>query len=130
MIPDYSGMTYEKLLALGGIQWPCTEESPEGTVRLYEDRRFPSEWTRAEIYKRDLDTGHEHAPMKYRDRRDSGGRAFLVAAEYEPPVEQTGDEYPMTAISGRQVYHWHTRTKTAKSYTDLLFDFRSVRRHW
>ncbi len=84
-------------------------------MRLYEERHFPSEGSRAEIYARDLRTGHEHAPREYRERRDPGGRAFLLAAEYEPPVEETDDEYPMTAISGRQVYHWHTRTKTGRS---------------
>jgi len=31
---DYSGMDYEKIEKLGGIQWPCNEEYPEGKKRL------------------------------------------------------------------------------------------------
>ena len=32
---DYSEMSYEKIEQLGGIQWPCNEQAPEGTKRLY-----------------------------------------------------------------------------------------------
>lgn len=28
---DYSGITYDKLRGGSGIQWPCTEDHPEGT---------------------------------------------------------------------------------------------------
>jgi anaerobic selenocysteine-containing dehydrogenase len=38
-----------------------------------------------------------------------------VTAEYQPPLETTDEQFPAMAISGRQVYHWHTRTKTAKA---------------
>ena len=37
---DYSGMTYESILEHGAIRWPCNEEHPLGTERLYEDLRF------------------------------------------------------------------------------------------
>jgi len=32
---DYSGMSYELMEELGGVQWPCNEENPKGTKRLY-----------------------------------------------------------------------------------------------
>ena len=32
---DYSGMSYEKLSSVSGIQWPCNEEFPDGCERLY-----------------------------------------------------------------------------------------------
>ncbi len=32
---DYSSMSYEKIEKLGGIQWPCNKENPNGTKRLY-----------------------------------------------------------------------------------------------
>ena len=114
-IPDYSGMTYAKLAASDGIQWPCNDQHPEGTVRLYEDWHFPTEWPIAESYEKDLETGHEHTLEEYRQKRDSRGRAVLIATEYQPPVETTEDQFPLVAISGRQAYHWHTRTKTAKA---------------
>ena len=39
---DYSGMTYELILEHGAIRWPCNEQHPTGSERLYEDLRF---WT-------------------------------------------------------------------------------------
>jgi anaerobic selenocysteine-containing dehydrogenase len=39
----------------------------------------------------------------------------LVATDYEAPLDLTDDEFPLIAISGRQVYHWHTRTKTGRA---------------
>ena len=34
---DYSGLTYAKLRGGSGIQWPCNDEHPDGTERLYTD---------------------------------------------------------------------------------------------
>jgi ferredoxin-nitrate reductase len=39
----------------------------------------------------------------------------FVTAEYQPPLETTDEQFPAIAISGRQAYHWHTRTKTGKA---------------
>jgi anaerobic selenocysteine-containing dehydrogenase len=114
-IPDYSGMTYAMLIERGGVQWPCNEKAPEGTVRLYTDWEFPSGWEVAESYEKDLRTGHEHTLQEYRDKVDPRGKAFLLAGEFETPFDDTDAEFPLVAISGRQVYQWHTRTKTAKA---------------
>jgi predicted molibdopterin-dependent oxidoreductase YjgC len=115
MIPDYSGMTYAMIRERGGVQWPCNEKAPNGTVRLYTDRQFPTNWEIAESYEKDLMTGHEHTLKEYRERVDPRGKAFLLAGDYVPPVEDVDDEFPLVAVAGRQVYHWHTRTKTAKA---------------
>jgi len=114
-IPDYSGMSYEMLIERGGVQWPCNEKAPNGTVRLYVDHAFPSNWEIAESYEKDLRTGHEHTLREYRENVDPRGKAFLIGGEYELPVETVDDEYPLIAVAGRQVYHWHTRTKTMKA---------------
>ena len=114
-IPDYSGMTYQKLSGGGGLQWPCNDTHPEGTVRLYTDLHFPTEWQISESYEQDLETGHEHTLNEYREKRDAKGRAVLVGTEYQPPSETTDDRFPLIAVSGRQAYHWHTRTKTGKA---------------
>jgi ferredoxin-nitrate reductase len=114
-IPDYSGMTYAKLRERGGIQWPCNDDHPDGTVRLYTKPHFPTEWQISEVYEKDLQTGHEHTQREYRQKRDPRGRAVLIAHAQEEPFETTDRQYPLVAISGRQVYHWHTRTKTAKA---------------
>jgi anaerobic selenocysteine-containing dehydrogenase len=108
-------MSYRKLLKRSGIQWPCNAEHPEGTVRLYTEPVFPTQWEITEVYEKDLETGHEHTLREYRQKKDPKGRAVLVAHDYVDPVEQPDKEYPFVAMSGRQVYHWHTRTKTAKA---------------
>jgi len=43
------------------------------------------------------------------------GKAVLKAAEYLPPHEEPSPEYPMQLITGRTIYHFHTRTKTARA---------------
>jgi ferredoxin-nitrate reductase len=114
-IPDYSGMSYAKLLERGGIQWPCNDDHPDGTTRLYTKPFFPTQWQVSEVYEKDLETGHEHTQREYRAKRDPKGRAILIAADFHEPADAPDRDYPFTAISGRQVYHWHTRTKTMKS---------------
>src|SRR4051812_2354159 len=37
---DYSRITYEKLSGGSGIQWPCNDQHPNGTERLYTDHVF------------------------------------------------------------------------------------------
>ena len=114
-IPDYSGMTYQMLAERGGIQWPCNDDHPEGTVRLYADLHFPTEWEISESYEKDLETGHEHTIHEYRDKRDPRGRAVFVTTDYHPPLDTTDEQFPIIAITGRQAYQWHTRTKTGKA---------------
>ena len=43
------------------------------------------------------------------------GRAFLLTAEYQPPHEEPDEEYPFSYTTGRTIYHFHTRTKTARA---------------
>jgi formate dehydrogenase alpha subunit len=84
---DYSGMTYERLEASCGIQWPYPHEEtsePIPTRRLYSNGRFETE----------------------------DGRARLLPTRWEPFPEQPSSEFPMILNTGRTVEHWHTRTKT------------------
>jgi anaerobic selenocysteine-containing dehydrogenase len=108
-------MTYRQLEDRGGIQWPCNDDRPDGTVRLYTVPHFPSEWQISESYEKDLETGHEHTLNEYREKRDPRGRAVLVATDFQPPLDASDEQFPMIAISGRQTYHWHTRSKTNKA---------------
>jgi anaerobic selenocysteine-containing dehydrogenase len=43
------------------------------------------------------------------------GRAFLRAAPYVPPREPPREDYPFRYTTGRTLYHFHTRTKTARA---------------
>jgi predicted molibdopterin-dependent oxidoreductase YjgC len=111
---DYTGLSYDKLRGGSGIQWPCNEEHPEGTERLYTDGHFMSETDRCEAYGHDLLTG---AALSETDHKlmNPAGRAILKDAEYLPPLEEPDEEYPFRYTTGRTVYHFHTRTKTART---------------
>jgi predicted molibdopterin-dependent oxidoreductase YjgC len=111
---DYTGITYEKLRGSSGVQWPCNNEHPEGTERLYADDDFNTETDYCETYGRDLLTGAENTEMEHRALAPAG-RAFLLAAEYQPPHEEPDEEYPFSYTTGRTIYHFHTRTKTARA---------------
>jgi anaerobic selenocysteine-containing dehydrogenase len=110
---DYSGMTYDRLRR-GPIQWPCNDQHPDGTARLYTDHRFNTETAYCEDWGHDLSTG---AVFERRQHADVGanGRAVLKAAAWEPPGEPTSDEHPLVLTTGRTVYQFHTRTKTARA---------------
>jgi anaerobic selenocysteine-containing dehydrogenase len=110
---DYSALTYE-MLRSGGVQWPVTEEHPEGTPRLYADGRFWAAPDRCETYGRDLVTGAAQTRDKY-ETFNPHGKAMLRACEYLPAHEQPSDDYPFTLTTGRTIYHFHTRTKTGRA---------------
>lgn len=110
---DYSALTYERLRA-GGVQWPCTDDVPEGTERLYADGHFWASPEQCETYGRDLDTGAPVEEQEYRARNPLG-RAVIKASDYRPAPELPDEAYPLQLITGRTVYHFHTRTKTARA---------------
>ena len=110
---DYSGMSYEKL-SRGPIQWPCNEEHPDGTERIYTEGVFNTDTDYCETFGHDLTTGAVNRPEEYR-ARDPRGKAILHGVEYQPPHEEPDDAYPFWVTTGRIVYHFHTRTKTGRS---------------
>jgi len=87
---DYSGITYERIDACGGVQWPAPADDRSvplaGTPRLYTDGSFPNP------------TGRVRLPVV--ERKDLS----------EPPRR----DFPLILNSGRTVEHWHTRTKTGR----------------
>lgn len=111
---DYTGMSYAKLRGGSGVQWPCNAEHPEGAERLYADGRFFAAPDMAETYGQDLVTG---APVPANDYKafNPHGRAMLRAVRYIPPHELPSEEYPLQLTTGRTLYHFHTRTKTARA---------------
>ncbi len=90
---DYSGITYEMLETHGGIQWPCNEQNPQGTKRLYG------------------------AGM---DFRTPDAKANFIAAAWFPMQEAPCGDFPLILNTGRTVEQWHTRTKTRS--IDILND--------
>lgn len=111
---DYTGLNYEKLRGGSGIQWPCNEEHPEGRERLYTDHDFNTYTEYCETYGHHLQTGAVNLEPDHRAMAPNG-RAFLKAAAYTPPHEEPSEEYPFRLTTGRTIYHFHTRTKTARA---------------
>ena len=111
---DYSGMSYAKLTGGSGVQWPChPQTSPEGTERLFTDWKFYTDMEYCESYGHDLETGHAYTADDYR-AMNPAGRAFLKSAHYQPSEEMPSADYPLRLATGRNVYHFHTRTKTGR----------------
>src|SRR4051812_15024626 len=103
---DYSEITYERLRGGSGIQW--------GGERLYAEGRFRATPDDCETYGRDLLTGATLEPTEYRALNPEG-KAILKAAEYAPPHEEPSEDFPLRLNTGRTIYHFHTRTKTARA---------------
>jgi ferredoxin-nitrate reductase len=111
---DYSGMSYDLILEMGAVRWPCNEHHPRGTERLYEDLKFWTGIDDCEGYGTNFLTGKENTRGEY-ERIDPKGKAFLKPVHWRRHPNPTSDDYPFLLITGRVVYHFHTRTKTGRS---------------
>lgn len=111
---DYTGITYDRLRGGSGIPWPCNEDHPDGTDRLYGDRVFPTDPDYCESYGHDLLTGATVGAQAFR-AQGAGGRALFKTAPFHPPHEEPDADYPLRYTTGRTAYHFHTRTKTGRS---------------
>src|SRR3954454_6159801 len=87
---DYSGLSYAKLRARNGIQWPCTDEHPDGTERLYADGNFFAAPDYCESFGRDLVTGAPLEKSEY-EALNPDGKALIKAAEWLEPHEMPGE---------------------------------------
>lgn len=111
---DYSGLSYDKLTGGSGVQWPCNADNPDGKERLFVDGNFFTDIDYCESFGHDLETGAPITEQEYKTLNPAG-RAILKAADYIPSLEAPNEEYPLQLSTGRQVYHFHTRTKTGRS---------------
>ena len=84
--PMHAGMSYARLEAMGGIRWPCYDESHPGELFLHSRL-----WERPVV----------------------GPRAPLSPVENDPPVDQLTDEYPIRLTTGRRLDSYNTGVQTA-----------------
>ena len=85
LTPLISGISYRRLDAEGGIQWPCPTPDHPGATYLYADG-FPR-----------------------------GDRARFVGYEQGPVAAETPSErFPLVLNTGRVLYHWHGGTITRR----------------
>lgn len=114
---DYSGLSYDLLTGGSGIQWPCTkDEYPNGKERLFGDGVFFTDIEYCESFGHDLETGAPYSKEQYKQLAPNG-RAILKSCHYVPPPEAPSKEYPLQLATGRNRYHFHTRTKTGRVKT-------------
>ncbi len=79
--PMHRGMSWERLEALGGIQWPCTDENDPGSPFLHG--RLWAE------------------PVE-------GPRAAFHPSEDRPPIDLLDDEFPLRLTTGRRLDDFNT----------------------
>jgi formate dehydrogenase major subunit len=72
----HAGMSYARLDALGGLQWPCPDEDHPGTPLL-------------------------HARLWADDPDERGKPAPFMPADHEPPVDLLTDEFPIRLTTVR-----------------------------
>lgn len=111
---DYTGISYDDLRRHSGIQWPRRAGETESTRRLYADGVFPTQSGFCETFGHDLATGASVGKQAFEAMRPNG-RAILKSAAFVGPHEPPDDAYPLSLTTGRSVYHFHTRTKTARA---------------
>ena len=88
------GMSYARLEALGGIQWPCPDESHPG-ARFLHGRLW------------EVPCGGRPAPFS--------------VVQFEPPVEQPDDEFPLVLTTGRRLESYNTGVQTGRYDSPLHF---------
>ena len=81
LTPAFRGMSYARLEAEGGLQWPCYDETHPGELflhsRLWED------------------------PVP-------GHRAPFTPVEHDPPVDRLDPDYPIRLTTGRHLDSYNT----------------------
>jgi formate dehydrogenase major subunit len=82
--PMHAGMTYARLEELGGIQWPCWDESHPGDQFLHGRL-----WA---------DVVEDPAPFQ--------------VVRHSPPVDQLSDDFPLRLTTGRRLESFNTGVQT------------------
>ena len=90
--PMNAGMSYERLEKLGGIQWPCYDESHPGEIFLHGRL-----WADPLI----------------------GPRAPFHVVEQAPPVDKLDEQYPIRLTTGRRLDDYNTGVQTEKFASPL-----------
>jgi ferredoxin-nitrate reductase len=107
---DISGMSYERIEAARGIQWPYSAAQAAAD----EARVGMSDGVGSFDMKRRVDLKGD--PRLYADGvfQTDSGKAHLIPVRFVNNNECPDAEYPFWFNSGRVVEHFHTRTRTGK----------------
>jgi len=93
---NFKGITYDRLAAERGLQWPCPSEDHPGTARRFVegDDPFVSKGAGIEFYG-----NHDK-------------KAVVFLRPYVPSPEKVTPEYPLYLTTGRVLEQFHTGTMT------------------
>ena len=86
--PSMFGATYDKMEKPESVHWPCPTAEHPGTPILHKEKFAAAD-----------------------------GLGTFFGLEYRPPAEVADAEYPFTLMTGRVIFHYHTRTQTDRSKT-------------
>jgi predicted molibdopterin-dependent oxidoreductase YjgC len=84
LAPNWYGIRYDRIEDVG-LQWPCTDRDHPGSAYL-------------------------HSPHPARPN----GKGKFFPVEYQPPIEEPDDEYPLILSTGRTLYHYNSATMTMR----------------
>jgi formate dehydrogenase major subunit len=83
--PVHAGMSYARLEAMGGLQWPCYDEQHPGEAFLHG---------------------------RLWDRPVRGPRAPFHRVEHQLPVDSLDEEFPLRLTTGRRLAEYNTGVQT------------------
>ena len=92
--PDHYGMTYERLGAVGGLQWPCPSLEREEPPYL-------------------------HARLWAENPAERGRPAPFSSVEWKPPLDELCDEFPLRLTTGRRLDSYNTGVQSGAFSTPL-----------
>jgi len=84
--PAFAGMSYARLEAERGLQWPCYDETHPGELFLH-----------GRLWERPV----------------NGPRVVFYPVEHDPPVERLSDEFPLRLTTGRRLDEYNTGVQTS-----------------
>ncbi len=84
--PSMAGISYERMEKPESAHWPCPTLEHPGTPILHREK-FSS----------------------------ADGLGHFFGLEHRPPAEVADAEYPFTLMTGRLLFHYHTRTQTDRA---------------
>jgi len=90
--PVHAGMSYARLEELGGIQWPCYDETHPGELFLH-----------SRLWENPV----------------PGNRVPFQAVDHDPPVDKLSEDYPIRLTTGRRLDSYNTGVQTG-GYTSPL----------
>jgi len=86
LVPQYGGMTLERISKVGGLRWPCPDVNHPGTDILHTQRFSTPD-----------------------------GKARIATVENRPPGEDVSNEYPILLTTGRIVLHYNGGSMSMRS---------------